>query len=114
MNLVFEEVADETEKSLPTSQSQILALAIDDKQKKAKPVEQTAHVHEYLVIYVHFLNRLFNRISGKKLTVLLQPTDFGGVKMAIFVDPNGIHVRLIELSPEHLVEVGKQHQVDNF
>jgi hypothetical protein len=109
VHLVFEEVETEKEEEdRPQTQAEIIAKAVEQTQS-----DRSSHVYEYLVIYVHFLNRLFTRISGKKYECILPPTDFAGVRMALLVDPNGLHVRLVEQAPEHLVEVGKQQQVEH-
>ncbi|KAI9193165.1 uncharacterized protein BJ171DRAFT_604741 [Polychytrium aggregatum] len=48
------------------------------------------HQYEYLVIYVHFLARLFKRLETKGFKVIMAPTDISEMKVAIFQDPNGI------------------------
>ncbi|KAI8906700.1 hypothetical protein EDD86DRAFT_55286 [Gorgonomyces haynaldii] len=73
--------------------------------------EDRTHQYEYLVIYVHFLNRLIKRITTKNVKTILEPTEFdGGTKMAILQDPNGIYVRLMELDDDLLAETNKQKQ----
>ncbi|KAI9097402.1 hypothetical protein DFS34DRAFT_124336 [Phlyctochytrium arcticum] len=60
------------------------------------------HNYEYLVIYVHFLARLVKRLASKSFTILFPPQDIADVKMSIVRDPNGIEVRLMELTESQL------------
>ncbi|KAJ3184712.1 hypothetical protein HDU87_004116 [Geranomyces variabilis] len=60
------------------------------------------HNYEYLVIYVHFVHRLAKRLQGKGFEVLLEPIAIAEVKMCIMKDPNGLEVRLMELTDSQL------------
>lgn len=117
VHLIFEDTpAVKEEETKPSTQAELVDKAVEEKQNRNKTEsegkESAPHQYEYLVVYIHLLGRFFTRISGKHYTCLLKPTDFNGVKMAILEDPNGIHVRFIELAPEHLVEGPKGQQVD--
>ncbi|KAJ3212002.1 hypothetical protein HDU67_004118 [Dinochytrium kinnereticum] len=59
---------------------------------------------EYLVIYVHFLSRLIKRLQAKGVEIIVQPTDFFDMKIAVVRDPNTLEVRLAELSDLQLEE----------
>jgi hypothetical protein len=50
------------------------------------------------VIYVKFLSRIIKRIEAKGFEVTFMPKQFEGATMAILTDPNGIQIRLIELT----------------
>ncbi|ORY47260.1 hypothetical protein BCR33DRAFT_678118 [Rhizoclosmatium globosum] len=65
----------------------------DKKENKKKERNQ-----EYLVIYVHLLPRLVKRLAQKGFVCSLPITPFQGAQIAILQDPNGIEVRLIELT----------------
>jgi hypothetical protein len=104
--LLFEEIVPEEKHAL--TQPELIAAAVDEKIRKLKETfnestkDKTTHVYEYLAIYIHFIGRYFTRFATKSFhECILPPTDFGGVKMAILLDPNGIQVRLIELGPSH-------------
>ncbi|KAJ3171158.1 hypothetical protein HDU88_008194 [Geranomyces variabilis] len=60
------------------------------------------HNYEYLVIYVHFVHRLAKRLQGKGFEVVLEPIAIADVKMCIMKDPNGLEVRLMELTDSQL------------
>lgn len=93
-----------------------LKLNVDIKsimnQEEEKEKEQASS--EYLVIYVHFFDRLVKRLLSKgffksELKILgyktkVFNTDLSDIKMALFVDPNGLEVRLMEMMKEHLGE----------
>ncbi|RKO84763.1 hypothetical protein BDK51DRAFT_47782 [Blyttiomyces helicus] len=63
------------------------------------------------VIYVHFLSRLVGRLKGKGFQITASPVDISEVKICIARDPNGIEVRLIELSDLQLNEEATRKQV---
>ncbi|KAJ3004132.1 UNVERIFIED_CONTAM: hypothetical protein HDU68_005282 [Siphonaria sp. JEL0065] len=67
----------------------------DDKKKKERN-------QEYLVIYVHFLPRIIKRLATKGFETFMAPTAFQGAQIAILIDPNGIEVRLIELTEQQV------------
>jgi predicted enzyme related to lactoylglutathione lyase len=85
-----------------TTSNRVHLLFEDSEQ--SLPRDNVGHAYEYLLIYVHFLQRLIKRVAGKRFKMILEPTDFDGSLMSIFEDPNGIHVRLVQLSPENLNE----------
>ncbi|KAJ3023525.1 hypothetical protein HKX48_002688 [Thoreauomyces humboldtii] len=60
------------------------------------------HNYEYLVIYVHFVQRLAKRLQGKGFELVLEPLSIAEVKMCIMRDPNGMEVRLMELTDSQL------------
>ncbi|KAJ3159149.1 hypothetical protein HDU86_002051 [Geranomyces michiganensis] len=60
------------------------------------------HNYEYLVVYVHFVHRLAKRLQGKGFEVVLEPISIAEVKMCIMKDPNGLEVRLMELTDSQL------------
>ncbi|KAI8823534.1 uncharacterized protein EV422DRAFT_565475 [Fimicolochytrium jonesii] len=61
-----------------------------------------SHNYEYLVIYVHFLHRLAKRLKSKGFKIVVEPMAISEVKMCIALDPNGMEVRLMELSDSQL------------
>jgi hypothetical protein len=65
------------------------------------------------VIYVHFFDRLVKRLLSKGFLDMPKNlgykrkvfnTDLSDIKMAIFSDPNGLEVRIMELIRQHLGE----------
>ncbi|KAJ3326187.1 hypothetical protein HDV06_000063 [Boothiomyces sp. JEL0866] len=74
---------------------------------KTKPVE-TGHQYEYLVIYVHFLQRLVKRMASKNYEVEMDVTNFDGVKLAIMRDPNNIQIRFVEMPDSYLNDSSKK------
>ncbi|KAJ3294544.1 hypothetical protein HK104_003508 [Borealophlyctis nickersoniae] len=68
------------------------------------------HIFEYLVIYVHFVVRLVKRLSAKGFHLKLAPLDVAEVKMCILEDPNGLEVRLMELTDSQLNEASTKKQ----
>ncbi|KAI9350829.1 hypothetical protein BDR26DRAFT_851604 [Obelidium mucronatum] len=73
----------------------LLPPKVEDTKKKERN-------QEYLVIYVHFLPRIIKRLAAKGFETLLAPTVFQGAQIAIIMDPNGIEVRLIELTEQQV------------
>ena len=59
------------------------------------------HSYEYLVLYVHFIERITKRLNSKGFYVS-SIMDFDTTKMVICRDPNGIQVRLIEMNESYL------------
>jgi hypothetical protein len=53
---------------------------------------------DYLVIYIHFLQRVVKRMSSKGFQVLFKPQTYSEISYAVLLDPNGIEVRLYELT----------------
>lgn len=103
VHIIFEEteIAESAVVDL-NNESNVADFKIDDAKEP--------HQYEYLVIYVTHLTRLLRKIAGKKYNIILEETEFDGVKMAILQDPNGIHVRLIELTMAQIGE-GNHGQV---
>ena len=77
--------------------------------------EKDLHNFEYLVVYVHFIDRIVKRLGSKGILFLKKSKKLGfrvkmttkslsDVKIAIVKDPNGLEIRLLELSPEQLNE----------
>ena len=62
------------------------------------------HSFEYLVIYVHFIDRIIKRLSSKGFKMKMPTKTISDIKVAILKDPSGIEVRLMELSPIFLGE----------
>ncbi|KAI8915360.1 hypothetical protein DFJ77DRAFT_462364 [Powellomyces hirtus] len=60
------------------------------------------HNFEYLVVYVHFVQRLAKRLQGKGFDLVLEPQNIAEVKMCIMKDPNGVEIRLMELTDSQL------------
>ncbi|KAJ1340172.1 hypothetical protein BSLG_005165 [Batrachochytrium salamandrivorans] len=62
------------------------------------------HSYEYLVIYIHFINRIVKRVSAKGFEIIMPPTEFETTKVCILKDPNGIEVRLYDMTDAQLNE----------
>ncbi|KAJ3272251.1 hypothetical protein HDV01_005790 [Terramyces sp. JEL0728] len=77
------------------------------KPQDPKPAEH-GHEYEYMVIYVHFLQRLVKRMSSKNYEVEMDVTNFDGVKLAIMRDPNNIQIRFIEMPDSYLNDSSKK------
>ncbi|KAL7751303.1 hypothetical protein RI367_003163 [Sorochytrium milnesiophthora] len=65
---------------------------------------------DYLVIYVHFLGRILKRLKAKSHKLLVDIKTYMEIQYAIVLDPNGIEVRLIEMSDVQLNELTKKSQ----
>ncbi|KAJ3362526.1 hypothetical protein GGF32_005971 [Allomyces javanicus] len=65
---------------------------------------------DYLVIYVHFLPRVVKRLLSKGFKPLLDIQGVMDIQYAIFLDPNGMEVRLMELPDLQLNEVTNKVQ----
>jgi hypothetical protein len=83
---------------------------INDAPKKNN-IEAPIRSYEYLVIYMHFLDRMMKRLISKDFKVIMDVTEIEGIKLSIVEDPNGIQVRFLEM-PDHFVNVGKTFQVN--
>jgi predicted enzyme related to lactoylglutathione lyase len=77
-------------------------LKDEEEQKDKTPLPNHKREYEYIVIYVHFIDRLIKRLDTKGFQILLDATDIEGVKLAIVTDPNGIQIRFLEMSDNHL------------
>ncbi|TPX70464.1 hypothetical protein SpCBS45565_g01799 [Spizellomyces sp. 'palustris'] len=101
VQLIFEKVVsgDGVEEQSPheSQQSSMDHLASNNGKPGRVP-----HNYEYLVIYVHFVHRLAKRLSIKGFEIVLAPLDIAEVKMCITRDPNGLEVRLMELTDSQL------------
>ncbi|KAI9217708.1 hypothetical protein BC828DRAFT_246612 [Blastocladiella britannica] len=66
---------------------------------------------DYLVVYVHFLPRIIKRLHSKGFRAILAfttvPTD-AAISYAIYLDPNGIELRLVEMPDVYLNEVASK------
>ncbi|ORZ32764.1 hypothetical protein BCR44DRAFT_145432, partial [Catenaria anguillulae PL171] len=61
---------------------------------------------DYLIVYMHFLPRVIKRLHAKGFRALLgMQTVMDNIHYAIYLDPNGVEVRLMELPDVHLNEV---------
>jgi hypothetical protein len=65
---------------------------------------------DYLVVYVHFLRRLVKRLQAKGFQPLLDIQLSMDITYSIFLDPNGIEVRLLEVPDVKLNEVTNKVQ----
>ncbi|KAJ3044566.1 hypothetical protein HK097_001427 [Rhizophlyctis rosea] len=100
-----------------------------DQEEQRKPIGQ-----EYLVVYVHLVGRLVKRLMAKggtlhvthikldktltqlcpsEFEVALAPIDVAEVKVAIVRDPNGLDVRLMELTDSQLNETSNRKQIED-
>ncbi|KAJ3315626.1 hypothetical protein HDV04_002040 [Boothiomyces sp. JEL0838] len=89
-----------------TEQQNIAEGKIPD-PSKGKCTE-SGHQYEYLVIYVHFLQRLVKRMASKNYEVEMDVTNFDGVKLAIMRDPNNIQIRFVEMPDSYLNDSSKK------
>ncbi|KAJ3214478.1 hypothetical protein HDU81_001692, partial [Chytriomyces hyalinus] len=93
--LIFESGGGQKEEDVqapqPVSQTNTLKTKEDASEKKERN-------QEYLVVYVHFLPRIIKRLASKGFETTLPITSFQSAQIAILIDPNGIEVRLIELT----------------
>ncbi|KAJ3268697.1 hypothetical protein HK104_005295, partial [Borealophlyctis nickersoniae] len=76
------------------------------RRRRPRPVmeEYPGHNHEHLVVYVRILDRMVKRLGGKGFTLRFPITDLFGVRIAVVTDPNGIELRLIQLTEQMLME----------
>ncbi|KAI9168506.1 hypothetical protein H9P43_007878 [Blastocladiella emersonii ATCC 22665] len=65
---------------------------------------------DYLVIYVHFLPRVIKRLHSKGFKPLLGLQAYMSIQYAMFLDPNGIEIRLMEMPDVYLNEVTNKTQ----
>ncbi|KAJ3401946.1 hypothetical protein HDU80_005561 [Chytriomyces hyalinus] len=93
--LIFESGGGQKEEDAqapqPVSKTNTLKTKEDASEKKDRN-------QEYLVVYVHFLPRIIKRLASKGFETTLPITSFQSAQIAILTDPNGIEVRLIELT----------------
>ena len=66
--------------------------------------------NEYLVIYIHFLPRIIKRLLSRGFEIVINQTELFEAKLAIFKDPSGIEVRLIELTEAQMEEGAAKKQ----
>ncbi|ORX41800.1 hypothetical protein BCR36DRAFT_338720 [Piromyces finnis] len=67
--------------------------------------KRKAHLSgEYLLIYVHFIDRLIKRVSSRGIKSYIPLQENGGIKYIIYKDPNGIEVRIMEYPSQYLNE----------
>ncbi|ORX64872.1 hypothetical protein BCR32DRAFT_297903 [Anaeromyces robustus] len=59
---------------------------------------------EYLLIYVHFIERLIKRVDARGIKYYIPLQESNGIKYIIYKDPNGIEVRLMEYPSQFLNE----------
>lgn len=59
---------------------------------------------EYLLIYVHFIERLIKRVDARGIKSYIPLQENGGIKYIIYKDPNGIEVRIMEYPSQYLNE----------
>eukprot|EP00842_Homolaphlyctis_polyrhiza_P003757 jgi/Hompol1/4382/HPOL_003610-RA len=105
---------------IPQAQSQANAIqtmadatqaSSDEPDSYIKHIDRkTPHNYEYLVVYVHFIQRLIKRFMSKGYEVLLQPMEIENAKLAILKDPNGLEVRLLDMSETQLNEGNNRKQ----
>lgn len=81
---------------------QLLFQHDDNKVHTTTTTPLPDHSHEYLVIYIHLMNRVIKRFTSKGFSIKMNPIDINETKMCILIDPNGIEVRLMELLDVHL------------
>lgn len=63
----------------------------------SEPIQKSIQHPEYLLIYMYKLDRIASLLKSR-FKCLLPTTDLSDTKLALFVDPNGLVVRLQELS----------------
>jgi len=59
---------------------------------------------EYLLIYVHFIERLIKRVEARGIKCYLPLQEGNGIKYVVYKDPNGIEVRIMEYPSQFLNE----------
>ncbi|RKO93426.1 hypothetical protein BDK51DRAFT_26269 [Blyttiomyces helicus] len=64
------------------------------------PAIRSSHRYESLVIYVRMLARILKVLSFAGFTLRIPKTDISGISFAAVTDPNGIDVRLVQLTEE--------------
>ena len=116
--LVFEETFELARKRSVAPKSTVVDIddaETADLEKKAntesylkKIDKKIIHKTEYMVFYTHFIDRIRERLVSKGFLLLIEPTDIDGIKFAVLNDPNGIEVRLYELTEKMLNETNKK------
>ncbi|KAJ1558623.1 hypothetical protein HK096_008856 [Nowakowskiella sp. JEL0078] len=76
-----------------------IAALLDSISKGYDEFKAKKHNYEYLVIYVHMIVRVVNRLKSKGFSIQMIPVpDVPEMKMAVSKDPNGVEIRFIEMS----------------
>lgn len=85
-------------------QDQVFLLFETKKKGVQTPETEVSELkRDYMIIYIHFLNRVIKRLSAKKFRVLMNH-NYMEMQYAVLIDPNGIEVRLIELPESHYTD----------
>jgi len=71
---------------------------LNEKNKKVRLSE------EYLLIYVHFIDRLIKRIEARGIKCYIPLQENNGIKYIVYKDPNNIEIRLMEFPSQYLNE----------
>jgi hypothetical protein len=71
---------------------------INGKDKKVRLSE------EYLLIYVHFIERLIKRLDQRGIKSYIPLQESNGIKYIIYKDPNDIEIRIMEFPSQYLNE----------
>ncbi|KAJ3119549.1 hypothetical protein HK098_005367 [Nowakowskiella sp. JEL0407] len=85
-----------------------IAALLDTINKGQEVMKAKKHNYEHLVIYVHMISRVVKRLKSKGVPVQTVPLSIPDMKMAVCKDPNGIEVRLMELTDVQLAETGNK------
>ncbi|OUM63545.1 hypothetical protein PIROE2DRAFT_9897 [Piromyces sp. E2] len=75
-----------------------LEIIPNTNKKKARLSE------EYLLIYVHFIERLIKRVEARGIKPYIPLQENGSIKYIVYKDPNGIEVRIMEYPSQFLNE----------
>ncbi|KAI8805294.1 hypothetical protein BJ742DRAFT_410470 [Cladochytrium replicatum] len=97
---------DEPSESTATSTSKTnpLSFLFSMMTKGGATLAKKAHAYEYIVFYVRFLARVTKRLQSKGYDVQMMNVTVPEMKMAVTTDPNGIEVRLMELTDLQLAD----------
>eukprot|EP00833_Pecoramyces_ruminatium_P011228 jgi/Orpsp1_1/1185260/evm.model.c7180000092979.1 len=71
---------------------------LNGKNKKVRLSE------EYLLIYVHFIERLIKRVEARGIKSYIPLQESNGIKYVVYKDPNDIEIRIMEFPSQYLNE----------